>query len=664
MSAARFRDEMAQRRGFVLLTVIVLIGTAMLLAASVMSTASAEHAGRVATFDAVRRRAAAWSAAQAVASLIGEQRVSVLAGATPTIREQLPLYDDGADAAIARLIPASNDGEFVLAEAALIDVNSVGPDGLMMLGFDESMAEFLQTARGRAPGGRIASLEEIVDQEGCDPSLLRGAHAFDAEALAVIHGALGDERGSALARAGSALDDAGSALRDAGSALKGAGSALRPDGAPALDPSAGRDGMSTTAASSGPALADRLTVFSVEPSLTRGGKRRAELDPAWADALRELLAGAVTPDIAKRLEALASKQSMIESDRMLVESLHGIGIEPSVWATVLDRVTAERGLWRHGRIDLNRASAEALLTLPGLTGEQVARIVRERVGLDADERASSTWIVSRGIVEPSAFAELFPRVTTRSFFWRVRFVAGFTRADDQDGAIRGATIWECVVDLTGERARLASLRDLTMAPVSARLMEVARRQVDAESPDDESELESQRGSALTNAGERMADAGSRLRAEGASDFEPGAGSGGVSSDISNSADQSTDGTSDDPDGARSNAESAVAADAVGHANPRAAGARTREPRSDAAPRRRGGRARSAESSPPVVLPAVPDAGASADRRAPPSPGPIGRFRLRPGASGSAGTAPGGGGPSSSPTGAEDDAFDPMEDDFQ
>lgn len=654
MRRAARRATFAPRRGFVLLTVVILMGMALLMAATVTWSARAEHAGRVATFDAVRRRTVAWSGAQAVAALVGSQRAAVLAGGAPTLAEQIVLYDDDAGVAIVRLLPASGDGALVFSESSLLDANGADAEALALAGLDPQLAERIIAARATAPGGGFATLEEMATVEGVDAAVVRGTRAFDPAALAIIHGARGDEQGRSLARAGESLLGAGAALRDAGAALRGDPAALEPSGeasasTPEAPPEEGAEsplsrgseteiGSSSNAAQSqGPALADRLTTFSVEPSLARDGSRRAELDGAWAETMREQLGAAVTPEVAKRLEALVSQQKTIASEKALVEALIALGIEPAAWPPVLDRLTAERGLWRRGRIDINRAPIEVLATLPGVTAERAARIVRERDGLAADERATSAWLVLRGIVEPTEFAELAPRVTTRSFFWRVRFVAGVADIDEPDGPLHGVTIWECVIDLSAARARLASLRELTMAPVSTRLLEV-RARMSATAVDDDAAAEGATGASSDETGSAFAGAGDRLRGAGSmrrddAPLDP------ASSEAAQESPNGTTATATDTADAAA-ADTAAAADAP---RGRADTARRSGNRAATEPRRTG----AGRAAPPGGA-----AGSAAERRAsrgarasreregtaveqpaaPLAQGPAGRFRLRPGRS--------------------------------
>lgn len=463
MSKRRHRDR---GRAFVLLAMLVAIGTAMLVTSAVIWAARSEHAGRTATTDGIRRRAAAWSAAQAISAEIGSQRPLVLAGGEPTLPLQLLLYEDGASVALARLLPAAADGRMIVAEAGLLDVNSAGVEALMAAGLDEEVANLVVVARHGA-GGALSSLEEVVDRPAVAASLLRGERAFDHEAMAIVKSLRGGEHGRALGGAGSALDGAGSRIEEAGDRLEVAGSRLHQDAGDASD---SESPSKHAIGSRGVPLGDLVSAYSVEPALSRSGERRVELDEAWAEVLRDRLGGQLDAARLRRLEAMSKEGAAIENDQALVKALASIGIAPQQWGEVLDEVTAEPGPWRWSRLDINHADAAVLAAIPSLTPDQVARIVRARDSLDPSERANPVWPVLRGIVEPEAFASLYPSITTRSFFWRVRFVAGFAGEDDVDGVLSAITVWECVVDLTGDRPRIASLRDLSLAPTLARLM--------------------------------------------------------------------------------------------------------------------------------------------------------------------------------------------------
>lgn len=457
------RSNGSRAQAFILLAMLIAIGVAMAVTSAALWTVRAEHAGRVATTDGLHRRAAAWSAAQAIAALVGEQRRTVLAGGEPTMQSQVILYEDGPMVALARIIPGAEDGRLLVAEASLLDAQAVDAEAMALAGIDAGTIDLVLAARSRA-GGRISALEEITERGNASPALLRGEQAFAADVLALLRGARGGEEGRALAGAGSALRNAGSALDRAGERLREGGAEVSMVPAPSV-------GV-------GAALYDRFSVLVVEPSITREGSPRIEIDGPWVDLIRDMVGRDLDADGLKRLEALAQGNFQISSDEKLVECLATLGIPPERWGAVLDRVTAEPGMWRWGRVDINRANASVLATLPGMSAELAVRWERERESLDPSERVDPAWPVLRGLIEPAAFAALHPRITTRSFFWRVRYAVGFADAEQPDGPLTGVTIWECVVDLSAESPRLAALRDLSLAPVLERLL--AERRAGAE----------------------------------------------------------------------------------------------------------------------------------------------------------------------------------------
>ncbi|TVQ55848.1 MAG: hypothetical protein EA377_02845, partial [Phycisphaerales bacterium] len=113
--------------------------------------------------------------------------------------------------------------------------------------------------------------------------------------------------------------------------------------------------------------------------------------------------------------------------------------------------------------------ADVLAALDGIEPDQAAQMVRVREGLAAESRGSIVWPVEEGIVSQEAFEELAGRVTTRSWRYRVRLVAGEVDADDEDVWIGRPRLYEAVIDLAGTTPRLASLREITMLPIAATL---------------------------------------------------------------------------------------------------------------------------------------------------------------------------------------------------
>jgi len=152
--------------------------------------------------------------------------------------------------------------------------------------------------------------------------------------------------------------------------------------------------------------------------------------------------------------------------------------ETKEWHALLSNITIGGGELAD-RIDVQRASACSAAALPGITVEIAQRIVRERETMGAASRQSAAWLVEQGLLERDQFAAIVDRVTTRSFFWRVRVETTLEspsprsarRAfDDEGGDGRRTVIFEAVVDLTREQPRIALFRDLTGLGTVAQLI--------------------------------------------------------------------------------------------------------------------------------------------------------------------------------------------------
>ncbi len=87
-------------------------------------------------------------------------------------------------------------------------------------------------------------------------------------------------------------------------------------------------------------------------------------------------------------------------------------VEPSDMPFILDRLTT--GKIRQGLINVNTASREVLMTLPGLTEQDVDTILATRLTLDEESKKTPAWLVMRDAVSREKFAEILPYVTARS----------------------------------------------------------------------------------------------------------------------------------------------------------------------------------------------------------------------------------------------------------
>lgn len=120
---------------------------------------------------------------------------------------------------------------------------------------------------------------------------------------------------------------------------------------------------------------------------------------------------------------------------------------------LMDKFTAGK---QNGRINVNTAPPEVLsVLLEALDMDRaIARQVAEaRRDLDAQERISTAWLVTKGLLTPAQFAEVAPYLTARGYQYRVRCIGYCVPG----GRYR---VLEAVIDPYGT-SKIAYLRDIT-----------------------------------------------------------------------------------------------------------------------------------------------------------------------------------------------------------
>ncbi len=440
---------MRRDRGFVLLVVLVVVAAAVLAVTGTIFLVRGEVAGTANAGETTRTHAVAWSGVQAVAATLGAARGEILAGGDPTVEREFTVWEAGGERGVVRLLPLGPTARLAAPENAKLDVRMIDAEGLERSGtFDAEAAARIVAARD-ACGGRPLDLASL---------LAHGALPED------LHGELDDAFLASFGDVESDDEELAAASRDAAlEAARGVPPAPR-------------------------GLCDLATVFAFDPPIRSDGSPRtvlggelsgddlAALDERFGDGAAAALGRIDAADEAALLEAWSAKRP-----------------DPAAWSGLLDAVTLIDGGLDEGRLDLLRADEAALRGLPGLPEEAAARIVREREAIPADERLDPAWIVERGIVDASTFRSLLPRLATRSLFWRIRVEGRIERVEsDRDATAAAAPtpriILEAVIDLTGERPRLASLRDITALPDAIRML--AALPAAEERPELESGIES------------------------------------------------------------------------------------------------------------------------------------------------------------------------------
>ncbi len=129
-------------------------------------------------------------------------------------------------------------------------------------------------------------------------------------------------------------------------------------------------------------------------------------------------------------------------------------VGPDQMRVLLDRLTVERGSVLLGKINVNTAPRTVLMSIPGLSEQDVESILSKREQVPAAEKATTAWLVTSGALKPEVFAVVSNRLTARSIQFKIEAI-GF--ADH----VRTARRIEAVVEMRGHTAQFRYYRDLT-----------------------------------------------------------------------------------------------------------------------------------------------------------------------------------------------------------
>ncbi len=416
-----------RRRSFVLVAVLVITASALLVATSLLFIIDANLAGSAFNRDRTQMRLLAWSGVQAVASRLDEQRDRILGGALPELDAEFVIYERDGVVGMVRLLPVTPDDELLAPQAARLDLNHADAAALVATGLvEEADARAIITHRDAALGGTFQSVAELLGVPGLDIETVYGPVAEIAAA--------GDER------------DLGErvAHRLAGAAPRG--------------------------------LADVVTVYGVEPAIQGSGVKRINLNTPWSEELGARVDRRFGPGAGAALRQIMDGGTSFRTEASIFQVLRFFGVDAQEWPQYADTLTAEAGDYHYGRLDINTAPVETLLTLPGIGEEEAAQIVRTRDGLSSEDRATIVWPLLREIVPAEAYDGLAGRITTRSWTYRVRIAASEVVAGREEESGPGATspmVVEAVIDLCDPKPRIAYLREISHLRTAAILASAA-----------------------------------------------------------------------------------------------------------------------------------------------------------------------------------------------
>ncbi len=425
-------------RAMVLLGVMIVIAMAALAGTTAMYLAQAELASSRTALRRTQSRAMAWSGVQAVMAEMADQREKLLDGAAPELTKRWELFaEDGGPRGVVRLVAWAEDGPLAQSECAKLDLNSATAEMLGKIGLDEKTAAAVVAARDKT---KFASVGDLTRVEGFDAHLLERADLSDGAAT--------------------------SGGRQGGPASAGGAAGAAPG-----------------------ALADLVTVFSFDPNIQSGlgdngsdhrGKLRVNLQTAWSDRLAGAIDERFGSGSSASLESFFDRGVKFKSLGDVAAAAGQVGLPVAGWPPVFDALTITDDPFLIGRIDLNRATAQVLACIPGVSQSAADQIVEMRDKVDADAKRSVCWPLVQGIVKTEEFAKAVDYLSTRSMQWRVRVEAGLApsgsgeQSERADEVLKDRVVLEAVVDVASERPRVAYLRDVTLEKAMASVYAAAR----------------------------------------------------------------------------------------------------------------------------------------------------------------------------------------------
>lgn len=121
---------------------------------------------------------------------------------------------------------------------------------------------------------------------------------------------------------------------------------------------------------------------------------------------------------------------------------------------ILDRLTVAQVPVTQGRINIDTAPREVLLTLEALTEDDVNNIVAARAELKPEEKATPAWLLSKGTIDLYKFRRIFDKITTGGSVFRAEAI-GYA---DHAGAIQRINT---VFEMRGPIPQVLYTRNLT-----------------------------------------------------------------------------------------------------------------------------------------------------------------------------------------------------------
>jgi competence ComEA-like helix-hairpin-helix protein len=193
---------------------------------------------------------------------------------------------------------------------------------------------------------------------------------------------------------------------------------------------------------------DLLSVDTWSPNQSAEGEERIDLNTATADQLASASGGALN---RQQAQAIVQRRGQNGRFTSLADLLSVPGLGRGVARQLVDRVTLDPGERLMGRLNVNTASVEALLTIPNVTEEMAEQIV-ERRETEGDFQTLGDLMD----LNLEAFRALVDHATTKSSVFLVR-----VWGELPNGAAQAVEAW---VRRDADRATVMRWREVGRSP--------------------------------------------------------------------------------------------------------------------------------------------------------------------------------------------------------
>ena len=214
---------------------------------------------------------------------------------------------------------------------------------------------------------------------------------------------------------------------------------------------------------------DLITVYSREPNAAPDGSPRVNVNEAQSRELGRVLAEAVSEERLPRIFDRARRGRPFQST---LDFYYRTGLTPEEFALLVDRITTRGGRNYAGLLNVNTASREALLCLPGLDESDVTALLAGRPAGVA-QSGDIAWVTE--VLSQEKAMAIGPYITTRSY----QFSADLVSISADGRAFKRCRI---VVDATESPPRVVYRQDLTHLgwPLSPDIVSLLRSGVSLE----------------------------------------------------------------------------------------------------------------------------------------------------------------------------------------